>query len=436
MKKHAVVGIAAAVSLPFLCIPVFLLACAFLLPPQYGETFLGELKEKCALLEETAGKRIVLIGGSGVAFGYDSALLHEAFPEYGVVNFGMYGGLGTKVMLDISEDSIREGDIVILSPEQEAQTLSEYFNARYLWQAADGDFSLLRRIKRENAGQMAGHFPGFALDKLRLFQSGETPGTEGIYRRSSFNEYGDIRSELCLRNVMPGGMDSNTLVYYRAELLEEAFVQDMNEYAGKLQEKGAVVWYRFCPVNALAVADGADGGKIAQYFEILQEKLDFPIIGNPYDSILEAGWFYDTNFHLNAAGKTVNTVQLIRDIKAMRGDDRPVETSLPQMPASAEALAGREVLKKEEYRGNADVRQVRVDVKTAMIEDYAFEGCSSLEAVILENPNPEEILVGSHLLDGTGADIYVPEESLTRYRLNYSWSVYSDRIKPLSTLKN
>ena len=44
---------------------------------------------------------------------------------------------------------------------------------------------------------------------------------------------------------------------------------------------------------------------------------------------MEAEWFFDTNFHLNQAGKEVNTVQLIRDIKAMLGDDRTVNVELP-----------------------------------------------------------------------------------------------------------
>ena len=47
---------------------------------------------------------------------------------------------------------------------------------------------------------------------------------------------------------------------------------------------------------------------------------------------MEAEWFFDTNFHLNQAGKEVNTVQLIRDIKAMLGDDRTVNVELPEKP--------------------------------------------------------------------------------------------------------
>ena len=93
---------------------IFFLICGFGLPAQYGDTFMGELKSKYERLKETPGQRIVLVGGSGVAFDCDSEMIDEIFPSYEVVNFGMYAGLGTKAVMDLSEAYIREGDIVIL----------------------------------------------------------------------------------------------------------------------------------------------------------------------------------------------------------------------------------------------------------------------------------------------------------------------------------
>ena len=98
----------------------------------------------------------MLIGGSGVAFGYDCSFIKEIFPEYEVVNFGMYGGLGTKAMMDLAAQSIHKDDIVILSPEQEKQSLSCYFGAEYMWQAADGAFHLLREVKRKTGEKWQG----------------------------------------------------------------------------------------------------------------------------------------------------------------------------------------------------------------------------------------------------------------------------------------
>ena len=47
----------------------------------------------------------------------------------------------------------------------------------------------------------------------------------------------------------------------------------------RLEKKmGAVVWYRYCPVNKLSVEDMDD---LAAYDVFLRQKLDFPVIGNP-----------------------------------------------------------------------------------------------------------------------------------------------------------
>ena len=416
-------------------LPLIWMICAFFLPPQYSESFLGQLKAKCARLKQEQGKRIVLVGGSSVAFGCDSRMIAETFSEYGVVNFGMYAGLGSKVMLDLSEGDIHAGDIVILSPEQDAQTLSGYFNAEAMWQAADGDFSMLFCLKREDLGRMAGSFPKFAQEKFQYFINETKPAQDGVYSCGAFNAYGDIRYDLCSRNIMPLGYDANTMVHYTKEILDDTFVRYMNAYAKKLRGKGASVWYRFCPVNALA-ADPAS--EVAAYYEMLSEKLDFPVIGNPADSIMEPEWFYDTNFHLNACGKMVHTVQLIKDIKAMLGDSTDTKPALVSKPAMAYANEGEgrgSILEADRYRGNSKVEMVTVEERICQIEDYAFDGCTSLRAIIMENENPSACMAGKHLLDGTDAFIYVPDEALSAYRINYFWFVYSDRIKALSTLK-
>lgn len=42
----------------------------------------------------------------------------------------MYAGMGTVVMLDWAQTQAREGDIFVIAPEQNAQTLSCFFSGR------------------------------------------------------------------------------------------------------------------------------------------------------------------------------------------------------------------------------------------------------------------------------------------------------------------
>ena len=427
MDKRTVRRIVATALAVILAEQVFFLICGFGLPVQFGDTFMGELKSKYERLKETSGKRIVLVGGSGVAFDCDSALMDDFFPSYEIVNFGMYAGLGTKAVMDLSENYIHEGDIVILSPEQSEQTFSDYFNGEYMWQAADGAFGMLRDLKSENFDAMLGNFPRFALEKLNYVMKGQKPQTDSIYQKKSFNTYGDIELDTCRENILPNGYDVNQKVRFTENVVQPEFMDYMNDWAKRLEKKGAVVWYRYCPVNKLSVEDMDD---LAAYDVFLRQKLDFPVIGNPENSLMEAEWFFDTNFHLNQPGKEVNTVQLIRDMKAMLGDDRAVTVELPEKPHRTWGEVSAETRiwtakDSETYQGE---ETIVIPENVTQIEDYAFSNCAGLKQIVLEQKDPSKCIVGQHLLDGTGAEILVPQMSVDSYKRNYFWSVYAGRI--------
>lgn len=427
MDKRIVRRIVATALAVILAEQVFFLICGFGLPVQFGDTFMGELKSKYERLKETSGKRIVLVGGSGVAFDCDSALMDDFFPSYEIVNFGMYAGLGTKAVMDLSENYIHEGDIVILSPEQSEQTFSDYFNGEYMWQAADGAFGMLRDLKSENFEAMLGNFPRFALEKLNYVMKGQKPQTDSIYQKKSFNTYGDIELDTCRENILPNGYDVNQKVRFTEDVVQPEFMDYMNDWAKRLEKKGAVVWYRYCPVNKLSVEDMDD---LAAYDVFLRQKLDFPVIGNPENSLMEAEWFFDTNFHLNQPGKEVNTVQLIRDMKAMLGDDRAVTVELPEKPHRTWGEVSAETRiwtakDSETYQGE---ETIVIPENVTQIEDYAFSNCAGLKQIVLEQKDPSKCIVGQHLLDGTGAEILVPQMSVDSYKRNYFWSVYAGRI--------
>ena len=146
---------------------------------------------------------------------------------------------------------------------------------------------------------------------------------------------------------------------------------------------------------------------------------------------MEAEWFFDTNFHLNQAGKEVNTVQLIRDIKAMLGDDRAVKAELPDKPhrtwedVSAETRTWT-AEDSQEYKGE---ETIVIPENVTQIEDYAFSNCAGLKEIVFEQTDPSKCIVGQHLLDGTSADLVVPQMSADSYKQNYFWSAYAGRIR-------
>ena len=113
-QKALLSGLLSALLLLSLLLPAA--GILFLMPSQFEHTFYGALNEKYDRLTGIEDKKLVVIGGSSVAFGYDSALLSQ-YTGYPTVNFGLYADLGTKLMMELAEDSIGEGDIILLAPE-------------------------------------------------------------------------------------------------------------------------------------------------------------------------------------------------------------------------------------------------------------------------------------------------------------------------------
>ena len=91
-RKPFLLLLCLALLLPLL----FMSVCAVGIPAKYDATYMGELKYKVRRLSSVGRPKIVLVGGSSAAFGADSSLIEKEFPDYEVVNFGMYASTTTE----------------------------------------------------------------------------------------------------------------------------------------------------------------------------------------------------------------------------------------------------------------------------------------------------------------------------------------------------
>ncbi len=427
VKRFCILSITITLLL-FLPVPIG----ALCLPAQYGDTFLGEFPEKLRLLTDTPGKRILVIGGSGVAFNINSTLIEEEFPGYTAINFGMYAPLGTKLLLDLTLPHLKDKDIVILMPEQNETTLSMSFNAYYTWQALDGAFTHLAGVSPENYDNLLAAMPSFALEKWQYYLTKTYPVGEGVYQKSSFNKKGDIENEKVAANEMPTLYDPDVSVTYDEGLLTGEFTDYLNSYAKKAEKKGAAVYYHLSPVNRLAINDTnttTDGSAPEAFYRALTEKLSFPVIGDPTKAPMDEEWFYDTNFHLNSSGKTVFTTELIRDLKAELLITSRTGIPQPQKPLPSQKTGT--VITKETYARQTELQTITIPADVIRIENGAFTENPKLTEIRILSETPSRIQIGNGLLDGTEANIYVPSPALSAYRTDYRFSRYADRIFPM-----
>ncbi len=466
---------AVLLSVLILLIPVGVTAgMAFALPPQYGATFLGEMAVKYERLRSVEEPKVVVVGGSSVAFGLDSAALEEAV-GMPVVNFGLYATLGTKYMIDMSKAGIGKGDIVILAPETDPQTMSLYFNAEAVWQAVDQDLSMLRYVSYDNWGRLGGGLWNFAVSKYGYWQENNAPAPSGVYALSSFNDYGDIVYPRDF-NIMVGDFDPSQVLTLDGDALDADFIAYVNEYAAWCRRKGASLYYSFSPMNKAALAEETTEETILAYYAALASALDCPVLSNINDYIMDAQYFYDTNFHLNDTGVQVRTHLLAEDILRLLGDKTPTTLFAPDAPkrpadyfaaAAADDTTGyflyedngetqtlvgitdggkeqTELTLPVSYEGKAvtamaenalagcdRLKTVIIPRETAftLIYDGAFAGAPKLERIEME-ANCAGITVADDLMKGTPADcrIYVSRAYYGNFAGDYFWSEYMKYI--------
>ncbi len=480
--------VALILAVAIIAVPLFVLYGGTLgADSVYDNVFVAALNDKVELLANTDEEKIAVIGGSSVAFGLDSELLEE-YTEKKVVNFGLYSTLGSKVMLDLSREHMNEGDTVIFAPELDSETLSLYFGAKSVWQAIDVNHDLLSLVAKSDRKALLNTFMDYYNDKSEILKDGQIPDPSGIYNRKNFNDYGDI-SYPRPYNTMALGYDPNTVFSPDTSIISDEFIDYFNIYCEEMKDKGVTVYLSFCPINELCLEVGTSEEDILAFESCIASAVACPVISSLSDYIMNWGYFFDTNLHLNDAGVKARTKQLISDIYTYNGDFTKLDSiTLPDPPGKESgneliegdnsfrdyfvfeevATAGGEVLlaivgltdkallnthseiaiptsdgatmvyeiKAEVLADIPNLEKVYFYKNIKVMEDGIFAGCDSLKDVYLIDFGPANCNVSfldpsnptyRGLLTGANDDIriHVESEYYDAFVSDYSWGHYA-----------
>jgi len=329
MKKVKVILISLLAILVILSPVVIVFSTIAFTPRTYDKMIYGALDDKFERLISIEEDKIVVIGGSSVPFGLDSASL-EKYTGMPVVDFGVYAAIGTVAMLDLSLAGIDEGDIVILAPELDRQTMSMYFSSGHMLSALDSNYKMSLYVKGDNRARLLGGLYAHAAKKLSYAK--EIPDPQGIYNSKNFNEYGDVKAGLREKNVMAQYYDTDNLIKLSEDIVEDDFIDYLNEFIEICNERGASVYFSYCPMNVAALADGKDTEAIKDFEKFLQSRILCEHISRIEDYILDKAYFYDTNYHLNDTGVKLRTALLAQDILIARGNMTLLDTNIAPPP--------------------------------------------------------------------------------------------------------
>ena len=466
MKKKKIIITSSILLVALTSIPLTVNVMLFSLPNVYHNTFYGGMKNKINLLKNTKEKKIVIIGGSSVPFSVDSHLIKQYLNDYQPVDFGLYASLGTNVMLDLASNYIHQNDIYIITPEISSQTLSMYYNGLETYKALEQNKNLLFSLDDHMKESLVGNAPKFVSEKLSYLTTTGVPLPTDIYSVSSFNEYGDIKINRD-GNIMLNGLDSNHMINLSIDIIEDDFINKMNDFNKLCLKKKAICYYRFSPMNDASIINKDN---IETFYNHLNDKINFQIMGDPYLAIMEKEYFYDTNYHLNSSGVINWTKELIKDIKLTLDDVTPtdiIEADKPPLinPESKDGdnnylayftydvndgVTINKLIKEDKrivipytysnkaitsfkadvFINSKTVKEITIQDNIRIIHDYSFSN-SKIEKIIIDNDKPNSIGVGDHLLDNSNAFIYVKKNNLSAYKTSYNWAKYANKIKEL-----
>ena len=384
-------------------------------------------------------------------------------------------------MIDLAKPYIGQNDIAIIIPEISTQSMSLYFSGKDTWKAIETRKSLISKFDANDKKQLAYDYFQFATEKMKYHEAIEP---NGIYRRDSFNKYGDIsykakqNDETISKrksNILPLHYDPSMPVSFNLDINED-FINYINTFSNDVTNKGAFCYYSWCPVNEFSIED-KNKDSIADLYWNIRNKLACKVIGNPEEYVFNSHYFYDSNFHLNDSGALMRTMRFIenykRDIElryCSYADDYPIypdyetkdiDTSIDSDTAKCFIYEEHEglleivgtntnennfeditipiVANHKRVAGigsnafsNSLFSTIHIPSSIVYIQDEAFAN-SNIKSIYMQSKKPEETNISwdGGLIRGANPEIaiYVPKESLSDYKNDYYWGPYSRYLK-------
>lgn len=280
------------------------------------DNYLAATIDKHARLQQAKAPRVILVGGSNLAFGVDSLRLEEQLNRP-VVNMGLVAGLGLEFMLNEVADSIQHGDVVVLSLEYDR--FSGGYNPLNLQQILEirpaSLFYLepyqMRKVLLAGGLSVIGGVTRHAFPWE--FDNASTSGKESPYVRRGFNDWGDLtahhgKSGQLLESSGWGG-DS-----LRSDWLPTPFVRSRLEaFAKHCAARGSHFVYSNPPHPAELFVQRSDS--IQSILAVLNQIPHLTVIDTPADHHYDLPLFYDTGYHLTRRGAELRTERLIQALK-------------------------------------------------------------------------------------------------------------------------
>ena len=283
------------------------------------DDYLAILIDKHKISEKIKTPKIILVGGSNLAFGIDTKVLRENLGRP-VVNMGLRAEFGVDFMLNEAKSIMKKDDIIILS--------FEYFLD------LEGDYALKKRIsnifpkanefyQQDNALEFDSYLTNaqenykfllykiqfFSVQKIKDFLGKNNPNNQKkhIYSRKSANIDGDMVAHL--EEKQPEELQEIPVLTYKYWSAISA-MNNFYEYAQKQQIKVFLVYPCYSETAF------AQSKKVILLLEKdIKNNLKIPVLSQSAQFIYPNAYFFDTHYHLTKQGRKQRTEDLSKIMK-------------------------------------------------------------------------------------------------------------------------
>lgn len=212
-------------------------------------------------IKASKNKKIVVLGGSSVQYGYYSPLIRQLFNDkYEVYNIGQNAGFTGIAQIQAILPYMNSGDIFIHAPEfhsvpigaayggvspisnKPAANFEMVLSVTALFEC---DFDILANLNVQSYVNMFDYFRTYNSYRIAYNQAGQ--GIPYITVGEGLNKYGDIGFDYPVRNI---DNDYGYNNFRFDEVMASSYTFDVLKVElKKLQDKGVRTYFTFCPVN-------------------------------------------------------------------------------------------------------------------------------------------------------------------------------------------
>ena len=306
--------------------------------PRYAASYDGGYRVKWdRLMRGVASEKklIVFVSGSSSLHGISTEYLEKLLDEeYFVVEYGTVRTTNNMVYMEAVANFVGEGDIVVYAPENSIYQFGCPELSWKLFRDLESSQNVWRYIDVRNYENLFGAFAEYQTDRWSK--------SKGSYsdHPSYFDRNGDFQNAehkgYCL------GYGSTNHGYFTVTLNDKVnttttvtqqisldnpdqwidigtYASDVRRILGKVTEKGATVYFGFCPVNENALtANARTPEQQAAFDNLIAETFGFELLGSCSDHLYD--WIYmykgsdGSDFHLNDYGRAINTYKVYTEL--------------------------------------------------------------------------------------------------------------------------